>query len=396
MNKLPLLAGVLSMALLPVCTQAAPDPDFHIYLALGQSNMQGAAHLPETPISHPRVRVLQSQNCSDSAYAYGTWRGHFQPVTRCKEGNRQKPDGTYGPIGLSPVDTFAVTMAEAEGENVTIGIVGASYGGADIRAMLPNCADFNLCKPPYGDITGAPVVNGTTPMYPWILDLAKKAQKVGVIKGIIFHQGETNAGQETWVEYVRQFVTHLRKDLNLDPAEVPFIAGELPRTGCCATAHNPLVHRLPDAIENADWVSSGPMPDGTVLGDRSDHLHWSTFSVIEMGKRYAAKMLEAGDYPAGGTGSTGSGSTTGGGELSASLTIKDDWKTGYCADVNVTNQGQSSVAWQVALDIEGTVSNVYNAEWTQDGATLTLSGVDWNKTLKAGASVSSVGFCAKR
>ena len=39
-------------------------------------------------------------------------------------------------------------------------------------------------------------------------------------------------------------------------------------------------------------MSSGPMPDGTVLGDRSDRLHWSTFSVIEMGKRYAAKMLE--------------------------------------------------------------------------------------------------------
>jgi hypothetical protein len=34
------------------------------------------------------------------------------------------------------------------------------------------------------------------------------------------------------------------------------------------------------------------MEDGTVLGDRGDGIHWSTASVIEMGKRYAAKMLE--------------------------------------------------------------------------------------------------------
>lgn len=177
MNKLPLLVGVLSMALFPVFTQAEPDPNFHIYLALGQSNMQGAAHLPDTTISHPRVKVLQSQDCNETEYGYGTWRGHFQPVIRCKEGNREKPDGTSGPIGLSPVDTFAVTMAEAEGEDITIGIVGAAYGGSDIRAHLPNCADYDTCKPPYGSVTGAPVVNGTTPIYQWILDLAKKPRK---------------------------------------------------------------------------------------------------------------------------------------------------------------------------------------------------------------------------
>jgi hypothetical protein len=38
-----------------------------------------------------------------------------------------------------------------------------------------------------------------------------------------------------------------------------------------------------------------PTPSNT-LGDRGDQLHWSTFSVIEMGKRYAAEMLEVGHY----------------------------------------------------------------------------------------------------
>lgn len=269
-----------------------PKSKFHIYLALGQSNMQGAAHLPDEPISHPRVRVLQGQNCSQHDHPYGEWREHFQPVIRCPEGDRPKPDGSSGPIGLSPVDTFAVTMAEAAGPDVTIGLVGAAYGGTDIQAHLPNCADFGACRPPYGDVNGAPVVDGTTPIYPWILDLARKAQEVGTIKGIILHHGENNAGDSNWLMYVDQYITALRNDLDLDPAEVPLVAGELPYTGCCANQHNPLVHRVVE-IENGHWVSAGPTDDGTTLGDRGDALHWSTFSVIEMGKRYAAKMLEA-------------------------------------------------------------------------------------------------------
>jgi hypothetical protein len=266
---------------------------FHIYLALGQSNMQGAAHLPDPLLSLPRVMVLQGQNCSQHDSPYGQWREYFAPMIRCPEGTRAKPDGSMGPIGLGPADSFAMTMAEAAGPNVTIGIAGAAYGGTDIQAHLPNCG--SMCKPPYGDVSGAPVVNGTTPIYQWILDLGKKAQAMGEIKGIIFHHGENNSGQQAWLTHVQTYITSLRKDLGLDPAKVPFIAGELPRTGCCP-AHNSIVQQIPEYVENGHWVSSGPMPDGTVLGDRGDSLHWSTFSVIEMGKRYAAKMLEVGDY----------------------------------------------------------------------------------------------------
>lgn len=270
-------------------TLATGEPEFHVYLALGQSNMQGAGHLPDEPVFHPRVKALQGQNCSEHQFPYGEWRDQFQPMIRCREGTRPKADGTMAPIGLSPSDTFAVTMAEAAGSNVTIGIVGAAYGGTDIQAHLPDCGNF--CKPPFGDISGAPVVNGTTPIYPWILDLAKKAQKVGTIKGIIFHHGENNSGDSTWLVHVGTYIRSLRKDLGLNAADVPFIAGELPRTGCCA-GHNKLVQQIPDYVENGHWVSSGPMDDGTVLVDRGDSLHWSTFSVMEMGKRYAAKMLE--------------------------------------------------------------------------------------------------------
>jgi hypothetical protein len=61
-----------------------------------------------------------------------------------------------------------------------------------------------------------------------------------------------------WLTHVQTYITSLRNDLGLDPAEVPFIAGELPYTGCCASSHNPLVHQIPDYVENGHWVSDGP------------------------------------------------------------------------------------------------------------------------------------------
>ena len=279
-------------------TGGSPEPVVHIYLALGQSNMKGGGFLPDEPVFHERVQVLQGRNCPASdgnPYGYGEWREQFPPAIGCSDGTREKPDGSMALIGLSPADSFAVAMAEAAGPNVTIGIAGAAYGGTPIEAHLPNCADYGACTPPFGDIDGAPVVNGTTPIYEWALDLGRRAQEIGVIKGIIFHQGESSSGQQNWPELVNEYISSLRNDLGLDPSEVPFIAGELPYTGCCAS-HNTLVHQIPDYVENGHWVSAGPMEDGTVLGDRGDGLHWSTFSVIEMGKRYAAKMLEVGNY----------------------------------------------------------------------------------------------------
>jgi hypothetical protein len=273
------------------------EPEVHIYLAVGQSNMQGAAHVPTTPPFHARVQVLQSETCpasDNNNYKYGEWREMFIPIVMCKEGTRPLPGGgPETPIGLGPADSFAVAMAEASGPNVTIGIVGAAHGDTSINQHLPSCT--SNCLPSWANntINGAPMVNGQVTPFTWVVDLAKKAQTKGVIKGIIFHQGENDAGQSTWPAKVNEYVTALRKELNLNAADVPFIAGELPRTGGSAGSHNPLVQKIPTVVENGHYVSSGPMPDGTVLGDRGDGIHWSTDSVIEMGKRYADKMLEA-------------------------------------------------------------------------------------------------------
>jgi hypothetical protein len=272
------------------------EPEVHVYLAVGQSNMQGAAHVQGEVPFHERVQVMQSETCPSgdgNPTPYGEVRDMFVPIVMCKEGTRPLPNGgPETPIGLGPADSFAVAMAEASGPNVTILIVGAAHGDTSIDQHLPSCT--SSCLPSWANntINGAPVINGQVTPFTWVVDLAKKAQELGVIKGIIFHQGENDAGQTSWPGRVNQYVTALRTELGLTAADVPFIAGELPRTGGSAGSHNPLVAEIPTVVENGHFVSSGPMNDGTVLGDRGDGIHWSTASVIEMGKRYAAKMLE--------------------------------------------------------------------------------------------------------
>ena len=57
--------------------------------------------------------------------------------------------------------------------------------------------------------------------------MAKLAQKDGVIKGILLHQGESNTNDKEWPNKVKGIYDNLIKDLNLKAEEVPLLAGEL-------------------------------------------------------------------------------------------------------------------------------------------------------------------------
>lgn len=125
--------------------------------------------------------------------------------------------------------------------------------------------------------------------YAWMLDLAKKAQTVGVIKGILFHQGETNTNDQNWKYKVQGIVADLKKDLGL--GDIPFLAGELlyksnggPEQGCCSS-HNTEINKLPGIIPNAHVI-----PANGLKGQ--DVAHFTTAAYREFGIRYATKMLE--------------------------------------------------------------------------------------------------------
>ncbi|MCQ8181303.1 cellulose binding domain-containing protein [Methylomonas sp. SURF-1] len=81
--------------------------------------------------------------------------------------------------------------------------------------------------------------------------------------------------------------------------------------------------------------------------------------------------------------------------LPSNLAISSDWGTGYCADVTVRNNKQATVLWQTGFEAAGSISNIWNANYTQTGKQVTASGDEWNKELAPGGT-ANFGFCADR
>ena len=58
-----LAAGFIVFGSMPA--EAAPDPNFHIYIAYGQSNMGGTADAQSADkAENPRFKIFASQKCS--------------------------------------------------------------------------------------------------------------------------------------------------------------------------------------------------------------------------------------------------------------------------------------------------------------------------------------------
>ena len=76
-------------------------------------------------------------------------------------------------------------------------------------------------------------------------------------------------------------------------------------------------------------------------------------------------------------------------------TVTSDWNSGYCQNVKIINMGSAAGDWAIGTTVSGTINNLWNAVWKQQGNQLTASGVSWNKTLAPGAS-AEFGFCAAR
>jgi hypothetical protein len=160
-------------------------------------------------------------------------------------------------------------MLEAYPAGDTIGLVPSALSGKPVETFMKGLPESQ---------------------YQWILSRAQAALDAGgVIEGILYHQGESNCGQEDWPQKVANFIQDLRKDLRLSEDSAPMLAGELLYSGDCAR-HNPLVHRIPEHLANAYVVAADGLEMAT--GDPW-RLHFSREAEIELGQRYAARMRAA-------------------------------------------------------------------------------------------------------
>lgn len=251
---------------------AAPDPNFHIYLAFGQSNMEGMGAIEsQDELVNSRFKVLwagDEGSCVNRSK--GAWYTAVPPLASC-----------WG--GLGPVDYFGRTLVKNLPEEITVGVVVVAVSGCDIQLFeKENYQTYNL--QPYMDKLVASY--GGNP-YGRLVEMAKKAQEDGVIKGILMHQGETNLGQTNWLVRVKGVYENLLADLGLSAAEVPLLAGEVVQSdvnGFCG-AMNSIIDQLPNTIPTAHVVSSAG------LNHQGDSLHFSSAAYRTLGERYAVEML---------------------------------------------------------------------------------------------------------
>ena len=122
--------------------------------------------------------------------------------------------------------------------------------------------------------------------------MGKLAQKDGVIKGILLHQGESNPNDRQWPNKVKAIYDDLIEDLNLKAEKVPLLAGEVVNgdQGGIFANMNSIIAELPKVIPNSYIISS----KGCTC--RSDHLHFDAAGFREFGKRYGEKMLSIMGY----------------------------------------------------------------------------------------------------
>ena len=251
------------------------DPNFHIYLCFGQSNMEGNAAIEgkDRVGVDPRFMMMAAVDMPSSKRKKGEWYTAYPPLCR---------DYT----GLTPADYFGREMVAHLPENIKVGVINVAVGGASIDLFdQDKCADYikkeadwfkNYCSE-YGNDP-----------YKVLVTMAKKAQQNGVIKGILLHQGCTNNGQKDWPVRVKRIYVRLLHDLGLNEEETPLLIGELlsQEQGGICWGHNNVIAKTQPVIPNSYVVSSKDCPGA------SDGLHFTAEGYRMIGKRYAEKMLE--------------------------------------------------------------------------------------------------------
>ncbi len=321
----------LLVALLSFHTNAfAQDPDFYVFLCLGQSNMEGFPGVEprDKTTVDTRFQVLAAVDSPVLGRTKGHWYEAVPPLCRSNS-------------GLCPADYFGRTLVANLPGKIRVGIVNVSVAGCRIELFdKDNYQTYAATAAPWmqniiKQYSGNP--------YAHLVEAAKLAQKEGVIKGILLHQGESNTNDKEWPKKVKGIYDDLIKDLNLKAAEVPLLAGELvhaDQQGACASM-NQIIAELPKTLPNSYVISS----KGCTC--RPDHLHFNPAGYRELGTRYAAQMLSLLGYRALTTDVSDSGAKS-------SLADQPEWTALFNGKdlsgwtIKCQPQDQGKVFWTVA------------------------------------------------
>ena len=214
----------------------------HSFLLIGQSNMAGRGFINEAhPIDIERLYVLRN----------GRWIQMFRPVHSDRK-----------TAGVCLGESFA--EAYCKENNVDVGLIACADGGTRIEQWER------------GDV-----------LYDNAVFQAKLAMRTSTLKGILWHQGESNchATQDstTYKAQLEALIANLRRDLGED---IPFICGGM--GDFMGTFHQSdnylIINKAFQEVANEQKLVGYAKADG--LKPNADNLHFSADALYDFGLRY--------------------------------------------------------------------------------------------------------------
>ena len=234
--------------------------DLHLFLLMGQSNMSGGVGLAagDTKPVPQVLKMLYAKEGDEPMWAPGAHPLHPR---------RPNKKARFGP-GLSFAEAYV-----ADKSGVTVGLIPMAWGGRSI-VQLSKGSEI------YGDA----------------IRHTEAAMQVGTLKGVLWHQGESDTVEQTRTDAYENRLHRLIKDVREDLGypQLPFIVGNLaefygtgqdhkaPDRVARITKIKEILRSLPKKVPHTGFVeSTGCSPAARAK------VHFDRKSCLLMGKRYA-------------------------------------------------------------------------------------------------------------
>jgi hypothetical protein len=259
------------------------DSNFYCFLLFGQSNMTGGG--ATSPVvtgecdTTPLIKVLAYMNCTNSSpecqrplgRTHDTWYTAFPPLHDCNE-------------GICPGDFFAKTMHDSIRSDIKIGLIPCALAGVALDVFTSTGPNAGIGPPTLNYATG------DQNAYNWMIRRCKLAQKTGVIKGILLHQGESGTGNSTaWDVLAMQIFNSIKKDLSLDSIS-PCVVGELRSDNTSPSQNNTAINSTIDKMAT-EYTHCAVASSQGLVGNGRDVWHFTPAGFQELGIRYAKGLL---------------------------------------------------------------------------------------------------------
>ena len=270
------ILAIMSLVCCMASTCTADDVD--IYIAAGQSNMDGRSSVSDLP-SNSSFRSTQSNaiiwysnpgepGTSEPDFSSNGWRSLRTGYSVEAGFSGSLPSDTFG-----PEVSFVNEIRNETGSQNEIGIIKISKGGTSIRESRGEWHGNPNDNPGY-------MFDELIEEVDRALDALAARGDRGIIRGMIWHQGEADRSFRFYTANLDELIDAVRDEFG---SNLPIVVGELSRDRSDNATFNANLDDFVDESSNLGLVSSSGL-------DTFDTTHFDADDTVVLGQRFAREL----------------------------------------------------------------------------------------------------------